>query len=196
MAFTNKSFTPAGGNARRGSAPQQFDYGTPDAVSAVKVLNYFNRPEPFENLKAQLNKGDSIYVNGNNDGLPAAIEYVKIFVESGGEQVYVLSALPGTVPGAGYAVDNILTLTFGTGIQLAPVKVKVIEISATPAAGTITALEVTETGAFSVAPTVLDNLVAVGGAGTNATVNVTLDDPLKSGLFGDIIIASQEIAAA
>ena len=94
MAFLRANLNAAGGQSKRGSAPQLWTYWTDDAHATVDTSGYFNSASDI------LNIGDIIYVVVVDD--PAAVTSVTtygthIVLSNTGSVVDVSNVTVGTV---------------------------------------------------------------------------------------------------
>lgn len=60
MTFALANFTPAGGQSRRGKAPQLFLYATADALTSIDGSGYFNAGVAYSGAYNMLEIGDII----------------------------------------------------------------------------------------------------------------------------------------
>lgn len=178
MSFLIENFSPVGGNARSGNMPQNgiaaadksvnsiqvFTYSSEDSVALIFSPGYFN-----EVGRGIVRRGDWLDIASNVDvGDGQSIR----FVLGDGSFPSALTAV-FVVPGAGYAIGDLIEVTFTDGTIDQKTILEVSSVSS----GVVTGLIINDPGFFSVVPTSLTALatVALTGSGNDAlTVTLTL----------------------
>lgn len=163
MAFIEDNFSPIGDNARAGNVPQVFSYISNDTKALIVANGYFN-----DLGNRYLRRGDWIDIASDVDGTPGQSMN---FVTGAGLTPSALSGVLG-VGGSGYAVDDLVKVTYTDGTVVNNTIIKVLTVSTT----TVLTFEIQDPGFFSKAPTSLGTLATafLTGSGTGFTVTITL----------------------
>lgn len=162
MAFIDLNFSPVGGNARAGNAPQVFSYASVDTLGAVEAPGYFNDASPYVRRGDWLDIFSRVNVN---------LKHTLQFILGDGSTPSAATAAVDS-GGTGYADDDLVEVTYVDGTVL---NKTILIVSAT--GGVVDGLEFLDPGLFSDIPTTLSGLataILTGSGNNDLTVDMTL----------------------